>query len=86
MKKIYSYIDKHYGKVIASSKTRGALEEMMCDDFMEAYQLEMQEAADTHWINPMNPTEDCRQYAQDIWDGIMRWYKEVYDIQRSNLI
>ena len=37
MKKVYSYIDKHNGKIIASSKTRKALEEMMCDDFMDEF-------------------------------------------------
>ena len=86
MKKVYSYIDKHNGEIIASSKTRVALEEMMCDDFMEAYQSEMQQAADANWINPLDPTNDCRQYARDTWNMIMRWYKSVYNIQRSNLI
>ena len=86
MKKVYSYIDKHNGEIIASSKTRVALEEMMCDDFMETFWWEMNEAAEAHWIDPLNPTEDCRQFARDTWDMIMRWYKEVYDIQRSKMI
>ncbi len=86
MKKIYSYIDKHNGEIIASSKTRVALEEMMCDDFMEAYCQEMQDAADAAWINPLNPTKDCRQFARNTWNMVISWYKEVYDIQRSNLI
>ena len=86
MKEIYSYIDKHFGEIIASSNTLSTLEEMMCDDFMEAYCHEMQVAADAGWINPLNPTEDCRQFAKDAWDIVMRWYKETYDIQRSNLI
>ena len=86
MKKIYSYIDKHNGEIIASSKTRIVLEEMMCDDFMETYRNEMQDAVDSAWIAPLNPSEDCKQYAKDTWDMIMHWYKEVYDIQRSNLI
>ena len=86
MTKIYSYIDKHNGEIIASSKTRAALEEMMCDDFMEAFWEEMDAATESHWINPLEPTEDCRQYARDTWDMVMRWYKEVYDIQRSNLV
>lgn len=86
MKKVYSYIDKHNGEILASSKTRRVLEEMMCDDFMYAFWWEMNLAVESHWINPSNPTEDCRQYARDTWDMIMRWYKEVYDIQRSNLV
>ena len=86
MSKVYCYIDKHSGEVIASSKTRRALEEMMCDDFMDAFWLEMNDAVESHWIDPLNPTHACRQYARDTWDMIMRWYKEVYDIQRSNLI
>ena len=86
MKKIYSYIDKHQGIVIASSKTRRALEEIMCDDFMDAYRQEMQDAVDSHWINVKNPSEDCRQYARDTWDSLIRWYDSVYTIQRSNLI
>lgn len=86
MKKVYSYIDKHNGEIIASSKTRRALEEMMCDDFMDEFWWEMNLAVESHWINPSSPTEDCRQYARDTWDMIMRWYKEVYDIQRSNLV
>ena len=86
MKKVYSLVDKHFGEVIASSKTRVALEEIMCDDFMEAYWQEMQDAANSNQINPLSPTEDCRQFARDTWDMILRWYKEVYDIQRSNLI
>ena len=86
MKKVYSYIDKHNGEIIASSKTRVALEEMICDDFMEAFWWEMNEAVEAHWIDPLNPTEDCKQFARDTWDMIMRWYKEVYDIQRSKMI
>lgn len=86
MKKVYSYIDKHNGEIIASSKTRRPLEEMMCDDFMDVFWYEMNEAVESHWIDPLNPTNDCRQYARDTWDMIMRWFKEVYDIQRSNLI
>ena len=86
MKKIYSYIDKYSGEIIASSKTRRALEEMMCDDFMDAYQHEMQDAADSHWIDVENPSEDCRQYACDTWNSLIKWYNAVYTIQRSNLI
>ena len=56
MKKVYSYIDKHNGEIIASSKTRVALEEMICDDFMEAFWWEMNEAVEAHWIDPLNPT------------------------------
>ena len=48
MKKVYSLVDKHFGEVIASSKTRVALEEIMCDDFMEAYWQEMQDAANSN--------------------------------------
>ena len=86
MKKVYSYIDKHNGEIIASSKTRRALEEMMCDDFMDVFWYEMNEAVESHWIDPLNPTNDCRQYARDTWNTMMHWYKEVYDIQRSNLV
>lgn len=59
---------------------------MMCDDFMDTFWWEMNEAVEAHWIDPLNPTDDCRQFAQDTWDMIMRWYKEVYDIQRSKMI
>ena len=86
MKKVYSYINKHDGEIIASSKTRVALEEMMCDDFIDTYHQEMQDAADSNWIDPLNPTENCKVFARDTWNMIMRWYKEVYDIQRSELI
>ena len=86
MKKVYCYIDKHSGEVIACSKTRRPLEEMMLDDFMEAYRSEMQDAVNSSWINPLNPTKDCKQFAQDTWNNVMFWYKSVYDIQRSNLI
>ena len=86
MKKVYSLVDKHFGEVIASSKTRVALEEMMCDAFMESYWQEMQDAADQHWINVKDPSNDCRQFAQDVWNSLMTWYKSVYDIQRSELI
>ena len=86
MKKVYSYIDCQDGHIIASSKTRATLEEMMCDDFMEVFRWEMQEAADAHWIDVQNPTKDCRQYARDTWNTIMRWYKESYDIQKSRMV
>ena len=86
MKKIYSLIDQHTGTIIVSSYTQDILEEIMCDDFMECYQYEMQSAADNHFIDPINPTEDCRVFAQDTWNSILRWYKEVYDIQENILI
>lgn len=53
---------------------------------MNSYWWEMNEAVKIHWIDPMNPTDDCRQYAQDVWDSIMSWYKSVYDIQKVELI
>ena len=86
MKKIYSLVDKHSGTILYSAKTRKILEEIMCDDFLEDYQYEMQMATDAHFINPINPTEDCRQYARQTWNLVLNWHKEVYDIQRSNII
>lgn len=86
MKEIYSLVDKHFGEVIISAETRDILEEILCDEFMEAYRQEMQEAVDLAWIVPLNPTEDCHFYAQDIWNSLLTWNKSVYDIQRSNLI
>ena len=86
MRKIYCLINTESGYNIAASKTRRALEELMCDMFMEDYQEEMQNAADSHWINVENPSEDCRLYAKETWDFLMRNYKRTYKIERVELI
>lgn len=86
MNKVYCLINTNGGFNIAASKTRRALEEKMCDMFMEDYQKEMQEAADTHWINVENPTDDCRQYARDTWNMLINYYKNYYDIERVEMI
>ena len=85
MKKVYCLVDKHFGKVIAASKKREALEEECCDIFFENFWQDMTEAADSHWINVENPSEDCREFARDCWDRIMIWNKEVYEIQKVYL-
>ena len=86
MKKVYCLVDKHFGNVIAGAKTRKILEEILMDMFMENFQAEMQEAADAHWINVENPTKECRQYARDTWNMVLKWYNSVYDIQKVDLI
>ena len=86
MRKVYCLIDIESGFNIAASKTRRALEEFMCDMFMEDYQQEMQNAADAHWINVENPTAECRIYAKETWDFLMRNYNRNYKIERVNLI
>lgn len=86
MKKIYVLIEKENAEVISASKTRRALEELMCDMFMADYQQEMQDAADSHWINVENPSDECRLYAKETWDFMMRNYKRDYEIERVNLI
>ena len=75
MNKVYCLINTNGGFNIAASKTRRTLEEKMCDMFMEDYQREMQEAADTHWINVENPT-----------DMLINYYKNYYDIERVEMI
>ena len=86
MKKVYNLINKHDGYVLYSSKTKSILQEILLDMFMESFQYDMQEAADSHWINPIEPSEDCRQYARDTWDSLMKWYNLCYDIQKVQLI
>lgn len=82
MKKMYCLVDRDFGEVIMASTTRRPLEEELCDMFMDTFQAEMQEAADNHWINVEEPSRDCRVFANDCWNHIMSWFKEIYDIQK----
>ena len=82
MKKIYCLVNKHSGNIIMASKTRSPLEEEWCDMFMNDYWCEMRDAADSHWINVEDPSEDCHEYARECWDRLMSWHKEVFEIQK----
>ena len=86
MNKIYCLINKENGYNIAASKTRRALEELMCDMFMEDFRRDMQEAVDCHWINMDTPSENCRQYARDTWDMVIRFYDRTYKIEKVKII
>lgn len=86
MNKVYCLVNKDTGYNIVASKTRRALEELMCDMFMNHFQEAMQEAADAHWINVENPSTDCHQFAQDTWDMVMRYYKKYIEIERVEMI
>ena len=82
MKKIYCLVDVENGEVVAAAKTRRPLEEQLLDIFMEDFRSEMQEAADAHWIDVINPTLDCHIYARQTWNRVLRWNKEMYNIQK----
>ena len=86
MNKIYCLINKENGYNVAASKTRRALEELMCDMFMEDFRAEMQEAANAHWINMENPSGECKQYARETWDMILRFYDRTYEIERVKIV
>ena len=79
MKKIYNLIDKHFGEVIYSAKTRRILEESLMDMFMEDFQYECQIAFEE--IEDLNKDD-----IKGIWDRLINWYKEVYTIDKSYLI
>ena len=82
MKKIYCLINTEDSEVIAVAKTRRPLEEQLLDIFMEDFRCEMQTAADAKWIDVLEPTSDCRIFAQDTWNMVLRWNKTMYKIQK----
>ena len=86
MKKVYSLVDTDSGCIIASSKTRRALEELMCDMFMLDFQDECQDAVNSHWINMDTPNRDTIQFIQDTWQCLSNYYNNYIKIERSELI
>lgn len=86
MNKVYCLINTDASFNIAASKTRCALEELMCDMFMQDFQNEMQDAVDAHWINIKNPTKEECQYAKDIWDMLLNRYERNYQIERVKIV
>lgn len=86
IKKVYCYIDKHFGEVIAISADRTVIEEMMVDDFIEAYNNEMQNAVDEHYIDVENPGKDSIIFAQETWDSIMSWFLDIFTLQEVEIV
>ena len=59
---------------------------MMVDDFIEAYNSEMQNAADEHYIDVEDPGKDSIIFAQETWNSIMSWFLDVFTLQEVEII
>lgn len=86
IKKVYCYINKHFGEVMAASEDRTVIEEMILDDFMAEYNYDMQNALDDNFINFKEPTEENREFAREVWDNLMNWFSEVDTIEEVEII
>lgn len=84
--KIYSLVDRHLGEVLYTSIDKEMLQEIMCDEFFDAFQYECSMMQEEHFINMEHPNTDTFIMIKDCWNGIIAWQKECYDIQETLLI